>query len=358
MIVIGVDPHKQTHTAVAVSGVGEVLGERTVKAREQGFFELVRWARSLGEQRTFALEDGRHVTGRLERFLLARGQRVVRVAPKLMAERRRCARVRGKSDPVDATAVARAALREPGLPEARLAGEALEIRLLLDHREHLVRENNRDICRLRWHLHDLDPELEPPLRAFRSERTIERLLRQLNRRQRNVQAELARELCRQLRTRLRRERALEREIASRVRRHAPELLELPGCGALTAAKLIGEIAGVERFSSEAKLAMHAGIAPLDASSGRQRRHRLNRTGNRQLNCAVHRIAVTQARSHPPAKQLIARKRSEGKEKREALRSLKRHLIRVIFRTLTAHPTKERNPITIHARVPLDTPCLT
>jgi len=357
-MVIGVDPHKQTHTAVAVSEVGEALSERTVKAREEGLFELVRWARSLAEERTFALEDGRHVTGRLERFLLARGERVVRVAPKLMAERRRSARTRGKSDPVDATAVARAALREHDLPEARLAGEDLEIRLLLDHREDIVRENNRDICRLRWHLHDLDPELEPPARGFRSERAIERLQRRLDRRERTVQVQIARELCRQVRARLRRERALAREIEDRVRRHAPELLALPGCGALTAAKLVGEIAGVARFSSEGKLAMHAGIAPLDASSGRQQRHRLNRTGNRQLNCAVHRMAVTQARHHAPARELLARKQAEGKGKREALRSLKRQLIRVIYRTLSAQQIKERDPIRIDAGVPIGTPCLT
>lgn len=333
MLMIGVDPHKASHTAVAVSALGELLGGRTVRANEQGFFELLRWARGLGSEITFALEDGRHVTGRLERFLLARGERVLRVPPKLMARDRRHARERGKSDPIDATAVARAALRDPELPEARLAGPEREIRLLVDHREDLVRESNRDINRLRWALHDLDPELEPPPRAFRSERTLKRLAGRLRRREPTVQVEIARELLRQIGARLRRERELEREIARRVAGHAPELLAIPGCGVLTAAKLVGELGGIERFGSEAKLAMHAGIAPLDASSGRQRRHRLNRSGNRQLNCAFHRIAVTQAREHEPAQKLLERKRSEGKTSREALRSLKRQLVRVVWRTL-------------------------
>ena len=105
-------------------------------------------------------------------------------------------------------------------------------------------------------------------------------------------------------------------------------------GTLTAAKLIAEIAGIERFRNPAKLARLAGIAPIPASSGNSTRVRLDRGGNRQLNAAVHRIAVTQIRVHQPAKDYIARRLSEGKTKREALRALKRHLIRTIFTTMT------------------------
>lgn len=358
MLMIGVDPHKRTHTAVAVSELGELVDERTVRAEERGYFELVRWARGRGEELCFALEDGRHVTGGLERFLLARGERVLRVPPKLMGRERRSGRERGKSDPIDALAVARAALREPDLPEARLAGPERELRLLVDHREDLVRESNRDIQRLRWTLHDIDPDLEPPARAFRSERTLKRLAGRLARREQTVEVEVAREQLRSISARLRRERELEREIARRVAELAPELLEIPGCGALSAAKLLGEIGGVDRFRSEGKLAMHAGIAPLDASSGRQRRHRLNRTGNRQLNSAVHRIAVTQARIHEPARELLARKRAEGKTKREALRVLKRHLIRSIYRTLTPMQTERAVTSTTTTPGPITAPALT
>jgi len=111
------------------------------------------------------------------------------------------------------------------------------------------------------------------------------------------------------------------------------LLELPGCGPLTAAKLIAEIAGADRFRTDAKLARHAGIAPLPASSGARHRHRLDRRGNRQLNSAFHRIAVTQARIHPEARAFLERKRSQGKSNREALRNLKRHLVRHVHRLL-------------------------
>jgi transposase len=144
MIVIGVEPHKQTHTLAAVDrATGELRGEPTVGAREEGHARLLEWARSLDPERLFALEDCRPVSCRLERFLIGRGERVVRVPPKLMAGARRSARQRGKSDAIDALAVARAAIREPELPEARLEGASREMRLLLDHREDLVAERTR-----------------------------------------------------------------------------------------------------------------------------------------------------------------------------------------------------------------------
>jgi transposase len=126
---------------------------------------------------------------------------------------------------------------------------------------------------------------------------------------------------------------LERELAALVADQQPRLLSLPGVGTLTAAKLICEIAGIDRFASAAKLARLAGIAPIPASSGARHRHRLDRGGNRQLNAAVHRVAITQLRWHPPAGDYVARKLTEGKTKREALRCLKRQLIRTIFNTM-------------------------
>ena len=334
MIVVGVDPHKQTHTAVAVTSlVGELVDELTVKARQPGHQQLLRWARSLDGERLFALEDCRHVSGALERFLIEHGERVVRVPVKLMAGARKGARSFGKSDPIDALAVARAALREPALPAARLAGPALEIKLLLAHREDLVAESTRIHNRLRWHLHDLDPEIEIPARALSRAVWLDRLQRRLRRHGSELRARLCRELARRAKALLREQRALERELHGLLKRHAAPLLELPGCGVLTAAKLVAEVAGIERFESDAQLAMLAGVAPLDASSGRQRRHRLNRRGNRQLNLALHRIALTQARLHPPARDYLARRRAQGKTWREALRCLKRHLVRTVFKLL-------------------------
>jgi len=308
VIVIGIDPHKQTHTAAAVErATGELVGERTVSARERGQGELVFWARSLSSERVWALEDCRHVSGSLERFLLARGERVVRVPPKLMAGARRGQRRRGKSDAIDALAVARAFLREPELPAASLAGFEREIRLLADHREDLVGERTRIGNRLRWHLHDLDCELEVPPGALDRYRWLDRLQAWLGGREAaGAQVEIASELVEDCRELTRRIAELERRLQAMLADEAEELLELVGCGTLTAAKLVGEVAGVERFSGDAKLAKHTGTAPLEASSGERQRHRLNRSGNRQLNCALHRIAVTQARMHPPARDYLER----------------------------------------------------
>lgn len=349
MIVIGIDPHKRTHTAVAVEQTtGAVLAERTSSAREQGFGELVRWARLLDEERVWALEDCRHVSGSLERFLLARGEQVVRVPPKLMAGARRAARTRGKSDAIDATAVARAYLREPELPLAFLAEREREIRLLVDHREDLVAERTRVQNRLRWHLHDLDPSLEIPPSALDRARRLGQLERWCAERDREPAARIALRLVRRCRELTREAKEIERELQALVRTCARELLELPGCGTLTAAKLVGEVAGVQRFAGESKLAKHTGTAPLEASSGERTRHRLNRSGNRQLNCALHRIAITQARMHPPARAYLERKQAEGKSRREALRCLKRHLVRTVYRTLRdvdeSPPTSTSRPV--------------
>jgi transposase len=141
---------------------------------------------------------------------------------------------------------------------------------------------------------------------------------------------LARELVSTIRVLNRAIGELDQELEQRTTQLAPALLELPGCAGVTAAKLLAEIGPIERFRTDAQLARHGGVAPLEASSGRTQRHRLDRGGNRQLNAALYRIAITQARYHAPAREYLERKRSEGKSRREALRCLKRLLVRVVF----------------------------
>jgi transposase len=336
VIVIGIDPHKQSQTAVAVErATGELVGELTVPATPEGASRLLAWARAFGAERLCALEDCRHVTRALERFLLAREQGVVRVPPKLMAGQRRGSRSRGKSDAIDALAVARAALREPRLPLADGNEGSRELKLLLDHRDDLVGERTRLQARLRWHLHELEVGSDVPAGALDRQRWLSRLSGRLARREQSTLVVIAREQLRRIGELTRRIDELERELTARVRSQAAPLLALPGCGALTAAKIIAEAGGVGRFSGESALALHAGVAPLDVSSGQQRRHRLNRSGNRQLNCALHRIAITQGRLHPPARAYLERRQAEGKSRREALRCLKRHLARTVYRTLRA-----------------------
>jgi transposase len=332
MIVVGLDVHKHSLTAVAVDELGRAVAAQTGPVDGQ----VVGWARSLDAERLWAVEDCRHVTRTLERTLLEAGERLVRVPPRLTAPQRRRNRTRGKSDEIDAVAVARAALQEPLLDGPRGGEETLrELRLLVDHRDDLVDERRRVQQRLRWHLHELDPSLHVPLGALDRAIWIDRLGRQLARREQTTQVRIARDLLTRCRALGRAIAALDRELQQRTTVIAPRLLQLPGCGPLSAAKLLGEIGPIERFHSDAQLARHAGVAPLDASSGKHQRHRLDRGGNRQLNCALHRIAITQGRVHPPARAYLERKQNEGKSRREAIRCLKRQLARTIYTTLKA-----------------------
>jgi transposase len=195
MIVIGTDTHKQTHTCGAVEGAtARALAERTAKARRQGFDELLGWARALGTERVWAIEDCRQVSGSFERFLIARGERIVRVAPKHMAGARKSARERGKSDSIDAFAIAHAALKEgiETLPTAHLDEGALEIRLLLDHHDDLVAARSADQQRLRWHLHDLWPELEIPAGALDRAKWLAKAAGRLTRAEQGARVRIAR----------------------------------------------------------------------------------------------------------------------------------------------------------------------
>jgi transposase len=276
MIVIGSDPHKRNH---CFAGVERALG----------------WARRLDGERVWAIEDCRHVSGSLERFLVARGERVVRVPPRWMAGARRGGRERGKSDPIDATAVARAAIREgvETLPAAFLDEHALEIRLLLDHHDDLVKARSADQSRLRWHLHDLECPIDVPAAALERAVWLERLARWLARQPQNARVRIARRLVAAIRARTREIRALERELALLVNAYRPELLALPGCGPLTAAKLI-----------------NAG------------------------------------RHDPDTTAYLARKQAEGKTRTEALRCLKRHLARRVHHTLTVNANAPANTLAL------------
>jgi transposase len=202
MIVLGADTHKRSHTIAAVAaGTGEVLGEKTVPVGARGFASLLVWARGLEGERVWALEDCRHVAGSFERFLIARGERVLRVPTKLMADARRAARERGKSDSIDAMAVARAALREGlgELPVAKLDGPELDLRLLVDHRERLVGQRVGLNNTLQWHLHDLWPELTLPGGALFSAKWSIRIGRRLAPTEQTMRVRIARDELRRLR---------------------------------------------------------------------------------------------------------------------------------------------------------------
>tara|TARA_R100000306_G_scaffold38962_1_gene38624 strand:- start:1220 stop:2356 length:1137 start_codon:yes stop_codon:yes gene_type:complete len=290
MVTLGIDAHKRSHTVVAVDEVGREMSQKTtLSTTTEAHLELVRWAEQFDGERTWAVEDCRHLSRRLEADLLAAGERIVRVPPKLMAHARDSARTYGKSDPIDALAVARAALREPDLPVAQLDGPSRELRLLVDHREDLVADRTAHINRLRWHLHELDPTWDPAPRSLGRFKTLDQVAERLVRFDGTV-ARLAVDLVARIRDLTVTINELEREIGQLVVRLAPTLLAIVGAGPLSAAKIVAEVADIRRFKSKDAFARHNGTAPLPAWSGNPNRHRLSRTGNRQINAAIHRIA--------------------------------------------------------------------
>lgn len=338
MIVIGVDTHKRSHTLVALdAATGGVRGQLTIAATDDGTLEALRFAGELDEERVWAVEDCRHVSGRLERGLLASGDRVVRVAPGLTETSRRAVREPGKSDPIDATAIARAALREgiDTLPVAFLDEQAHEIRILTDYRDQLVHERVRHINRLRWHLVQIAPQLEAQIRpaGLEGPRIRARLARQLGQLSRSPQLRVAKATLKRICEICQEEQALLAELKTLIEAHCPQLLDERGCGPVTAAIIIGHTAGAKRFPTDACFARHAGTAPIPASSGNTQRHRLHRGGDRQLNRALHIIALSRARTDPTTRAYLDRRHAEGKTKREAIRCLKRHLARRVWRLL-------------------------
>jgi transposase len=231
MIVLGADTHKRSHTIAAINAAtGQLLGDKTVAVGARGFAALVIWARGLDGQLVWALEDCRHVAGALERFLIARGERVVRVSTRLMAGNRRSSRERGKSDQIDAVSVARAALAAglETLPTAALAGPELDIRLLVDHRERLVRTRVALNSTLQWNLHDLWPELTLPGGALFSKKWTTKIARRLARAEQTMRVRIARHELRRLRELTVAVDTLGAEIADLVARVAPQLLTQPG----------------------------------------------------------------------------------------------------------------------------------
>jgi len=332
MVVLGADLHKRSHTIVVIDATGRQLAEKTIAATDAGHLELRHWAAQWPE-RLWGLEDCRHLSRRLDAELVRAGESVVRVSPKLMAGARRSGREPGKSDPIDALAVARAVLREPDLPVATLDGPDRQVRLLVDHREDLVGERTRHEQRLRWFLVELaiaDPAPPSLGRAVVQDTLASALAGRIE-----PVARFARELLGRIVELSATIRALEHEIEIHVRTSAPTLLALPGRGALTAAKIIGEAAGISRFRSKEAFARHNGSAPVPVWSGNVVRHRLNRGGNRQLNVALHRIAITQVRPVGPGKTYLDHRQALGDPRTEAIRALRRRLSDEVFRRLRA-----------------------
>ena len=348
MTIVGVDAHKRSHTLVAIDAGGHKLAEKTVTTTSGGHAEAIKWAlTNFGADVEWAVEDNRSFTALLERDLLAAGPwRVVRCPPRLMAHTRASARTVGKSDAIDALAVARAALRERNLPVAVHDPVSWELRQLVERREDLVGQRTGVMFRVYERVHLLD--LTRPTPTGLDKRGRRDALSKYLLTRTGLVAELAREEVDDLEYLSRRIDSLTQRIVDRVTALDSSLLSIAGCAHLSAAKLIGEAANVDRFRSEGAFASYCGVAPVPRSSGSTSgRVRLSLGGNRQLNAVLHRMALVQLAKGAAGRTYYERRRQEGDNAPEALRCLKRKLSRLVFNRLRADYLRRTTTVSPH-----------
>jgi transposase len=336
--VIGVDTHRDEHVvAVVTAPAGAVVAGTTSAANARGYRALLRVAdRYAPGRRAWAIESSGSYGAGLTRYLAARGEMVLEISRTPRTERR----LRGKDDAMDAARTARAALASdrPALPRAGERREAL--RLPLVARRSAVDVRREALSQLRAVIVTAPDPLRQELRGLPLGKLLDRCSRL--RRSSAAPDQLATRLV--LRSLARRVQAatleadeLERELLARVRALAPALLDEPGIGAVVAAQLIVAWSHHGRLRSEACFARLAGVAPVPASSGQTKRHRLSRGGDRQLNRALHTIALHRGHHDPATREYIARRIAEGKTTHDATRLLKRYLARHLYRLLEQQP---------------------
>jgi len=340
VITIGIDPHKSSHTAVALDEAGRVVGELRVAATKAMLERLLHWAERWPD-RTWAVEGAAGLGHLLAQRLVARQETVLDVPATLAARARLLARGHGrKTDGIDAASVARVAQSQPDLRRVGPEDHSAVLRLLSDRRDELTGERRRVVNRLHRLLRDLRPGGAP------TELSTEAAARLLNRIRPKTAVDLERKLmARALVTDLRRaDRALvanRARCAAAVAASGTTLTTVFGISDVLAAKILGHVGDVSRFGSADRFASYSGTAPIEVSSGEVTRHRLSRTGNRALNNALHLAARVQTMHAGPGRDHYERKLSEHKSSREALRSLKRQLTKVVYRHLVVDQAHRR-----------------
>lgn len=332
-VVIGVDTHKHTHTAAALTATGAVLEHLTVPADPKGYRQLVAFGRRHGEDRLWAIEGTGSFGAGLTTVLTNSSERVLEVDRPARPARRAGA----KSDDIDAVRAARQALADDGVAEPRCRGEREAIRVLLATRAQAVEFRTRAIGALHALVTSAPDTLRQRLRTLPLGQLLNTCAA-LRGSSRQDAEEYATTMA--LRSTARRALAceheaseLETQLAALVRRVAPGILHHVGIGPVVAGQVIASWSHRGRVRSEAAFAKLAGVAPIEASSGTVTRHRLNRSGDRQLNRALHTIVLIRMRQDPTTKAYLQRRLAEGKSVREVKRCLKRYVARQLFREL-------------------------
>lgn len=335
MITIGVDAHKRLHVALAISESGEELANWRGPNDARGWDSLATWAADLGAESQWGIEGAWSYGLGLAQHLVAAGELVFDINPRWTALRRRSARRPGKTDKLDARAVAQLVRQESGtLPRVQAEDQTAVLNLLTTERENAISEATRLRNQLHALLMKIDPEYELRLPLLKTHAGLNALLDYQAPSRSPLQDERAagvRRLAQRLQLALGQAEELEERIKQLAQAGFSPLTRMCGVSLLTAGTLAAILGPGNRFASDAQLAAYAGVSPLETSSAGHVRHRLNRGGNRRLNAVLYRIVLTQAHHLPEARAYLDRRTSEGKTRREAHRALRRFVIRAIWR---------------------------
>ena len=331
-VVVGVDSHKSTFAGAIVDLLGKPIEAKEFRNEPKGHEGFLKWARSRGDVMRIGVECSETWGAALTRYLLAAELDVREVPTRLAHREARRRTAQAKSDPGDALAIARVVAREQDLPSPRRSEVSEELKLLSDYRDQLRRARNQFTNRIHKDLAIMKPGYEKNIPDLTGKRILKKVI-ELIAKEEGIRAELMRDRVAEVQRIDQEILRITKVVEAKVAESETSLTELPGVGALTAARIIGEVGDITKFKSKAAFGHITGTAPIPASSGTVVRYRLNRAGNRRLNHAIHFMAITQLRIHPDAKDYILKKVSEGKSKREAIRCLKRHLANVIYRKM-------------------------
>ena len=330
---VGIDSHKSSLAVAGVDSVGRVIGSKEFSNDERGHVALLAWVRSKGGPRVIGVECSGTYGAGIARYLLSAGEDVKEVPAFLSHRERRTRPSKGKSDVVDAVAIARVVARGEGLASPVRSEVLQDLKMLVDQRDHLVHARTQLINRTHKDLVISHPGYQdwiPKLNSKPNQSAALALLRK----DRSVRAGLIRDRVGDIRRLEAKIARVEEMIEAKLPASGTTLTELVGIGPVLAAKILGEVGDPSRLRSKAAFAMWSGTAPLEASSGMTTRHRLNRGGNRQLNYALYMMALARLRT-VETQAYMARQKAEGKSSREVMRNLKRHLANIVYRRLAA-----------------------
>lgn len=340
-ITIGIDPHKASHTAVAIDNTETSLAELRVRASATQADQLRCWAAPFPD-RVWAIESARGLGYLLAQQLVAAGETVVDVPPVLSTRTRLLGSGKGqKNDPNDARSVAITALRHTGLGRVTADDHAQALKLLAKRHRDLGRAKNKTACRLHSLLTELSPGgMAKTMTVARANEILDQI--EVTGQVLELRVAVAREFVADIAHYEAQRKTSLKRLRSAVAATGTSLTEIRGIGVVNTAIIIGHVGNIDRFASSAHFASYNATAPIEASSGENRRHRLNQRGNRQLNYAIHIAAITQLRQPCEGRVYFDRKRAEGKNPKEAIRALKRQISNAVYRSLIADARRSQN----------------